>query len=121
MRCRRAGCLITATRRARTAEAVFKGGGRICPAIMHGQSLILYYEGVEMDAMKPRHGRPVRSMMMQKVGDRDKDMVSVKGIAFCVNANPMSDRQQMVIEWDEETSIENSEQRGCDETFLGEH
>ena len=78
-----------------------QGGGMICPAIMHGQSLILYYEGIEIDAMKPRHGLPVRSMMMQKVGDRDKDMVSVKGIAFCVDANPMSDRQQMVIEWDE--------------------
>lgn len=39
--------------------------------------------------------------MMQKVGDRDKDMVSVKDIAFCVNANPMSDRQQMVIEYEE--------------------
>lgn len=51
----------------------------------------------------------MRRLMMQKVGDRDKDMVSVKGIAFCVNANPMSDRQQMVIEWDEE---EDTSQRG---------
>ena len=37
-------------------------------------------------------------VMMQKVGDRDKPTTSVKEIAFCVNANPMSDRMQMVVE-----------------------
>ena len=35
---------------------------------------------------------------MQKVGDRDRPMISVKDFAFCVNANPMSDRQQLVLE-----------------------
>ena len=35
---------------------------------------------------------------MQKVGDRDKPTISIKEIAFCINANPMSDRQQLVIE-----------------------
>lgn len=36
--------------------------------------------------------------IMQKVGDRDRPMISVKDFAFCVNANPMSDRQQLVLE-----------------------
>ena len=35
---------------------------------------------------------------MQKVGDRDNATISIKDYAFCVNANPMSDRQQLVIE-----------------------
>ena len=35
---------------------------------------------------------------MQKVGDRDNPTISIKEIAFCINANPMSDRQQLVIE-----------------------
>ena len=36
--------------------------------------------------------------MIQKVGDRDNPSLSVKDYAFCINANPMSDRQQMVVE-----------------------
>lgn len=36
--------------------------------------------------------------MMQKVGDRSNPTISIKDCAFCVNANPMSDRQQFVIE-----------------------
>ena len=36
--------------------------------------------------------------MIQKVGDRDRPMISIKEFAFCVNANPMSDRQQLVVE-----------------------
>ena len=36
--------------------------------------------------------------MIQKVGDRDKAALSIKDYAFCVNANPMSDRQQLVVE-----------------------
>ena len=59
---------------------------------------------------------PMRRLIMQKVGDRDKDMVSVKGIAFCVNANPMSDRQQMVIEY-EPVQVDDSASDGqglCD-------
>lgn len=63
----------------------------------YGASAVIEWE---MDAAVPRHGEPMRRLIMQKVGDRDKDMVSVKGIAFCVNANPMSDRQQMVIEYE---------------------
>ena len=35
---------------------------------------------------------------MQKVGDRDNPTISIKEIAFCINANPMSDRQQLVVE-----------------------
>lgn len=35
---------------------------------------------------------------MQKVGDRDKPYISIKNEAFCINANPMSDRQQLVVE-----------------------
>jgi len=38
--------------------------------------------------------------MIQKVGDRDNPMISIKDYAFCVNANPMSDRQQFVVEYD---------------------
>lgn len=37
-------------------------------------------------------------LIMQKVGDRDKPSISIKDYAFCVPANPMSDRQQLVIE-----------------------
>ena len=40
--------------------------------------------------------------IMQKVGDRDNPSISIKDVAFCVNANPMSDRQQIVVEVDEE-------------------
>ena len=31
-------------------------------------------------------------MMIEKVGDRDDPRFSIKDYAFCVNANPMSDR-----------------------------
>lgn len=40
-------------------------------------------------------------MIIQKVGDRDKSAVSIKEHAFCVSANPMSDRQQFVVEIEE--------------------
>jgi hypothetical protein len=36
--------------------------------------------------------------IMQKVGDRDNPSLSIKDYAFCVPANPMSDRQQLVVE-----------------------
>lgn len=39
-----------------------------------------------------------RYKIIQKVGDRDKPTLSIKDHAFCVNANPMSDRQQLVVE-----------------------
>ena len=39
--------------------------------------------------------------MIQKVGDRDNPTISIKDYAFCVNANPMSDRQQFVLEYEE--------------------
>ena len=35
--------------------------------------------------------------MIQLVGDRDNPQLSQKDYAFCVNANPMSDRFQMVL------------------------
>ncbi|MBR6275952.1 MAG: hypothetical protein IKR31_03335 [Prevotella sp.] len=34
---------------------------------------------------------------MQLVGDRDKPSVSIKPWAFCICANPMSDRGQVVL------------------------
>ena len=40
--------------------------------------------------------------MIQKVGDRDNPSLSIKDIAFTINANPMSDRLQKVIEVYEE-------------------
>lgn len=40
--------------------------------------------------------------MIQKVGDRDTPSLSIKDIAFTINANPMSDRLQKVIEVYEE-------------------
>jgi len=36
--------------------------------------------------------------IIQKVGDRDRPTISVKDVAFTVNANPMSDREQLVVE-----------------------
>lgn len=35
--------------------------------------------------------------MIQLVGDRDKPSLSIKHYAFSVCANPMSDRNQMVL------------------------
>lgn len=49
--------------------------------------------------------------MMQRVGDRDKVCWSVKDIAFTIPANPMSDRVQMVI-WYEDRSNDMPEQQG---------
>ena len=40
--------------------------------------------------------------MIQKVGDRDNPTISIKDYAFCINANPMSDRQQFVLEYEEQ-------------------
>ena len=34
---------------------------------------------------------------IQLVGDRDKPIVSIKDQAFCICANPMSDRGQLII------------------------
>lgn len=49
-------------------------------------------------------------MMIQRVGDRDKESWSVKGYAFTVPANPMSDRIQMVVEiYDEDSGIQHKE------------
>lgn len=42
--------------------------------------------------------------IIQRVGDRDKVMWSVKDIAFTFPANPMSDRVQLVVEVYEEDS-----------------
>ena len=39
--------------------------------------------------------------MIQRVGDRDKVSWSIKDIAFTIPANPMSDRVQMVLEYEE--------------------
>lgn len=40
----------------------------------------------------------MKVMMIQRVGDRDKESWSVKDYAFTIPANPMSDRVQLVIE-----------------------
>lgn len=45
---------------------------------------------------------------MQKVGDRNKPAISIKDFAFCINANPMSDRRQFVIEFNNDIIIEKS-------------
>ena len=50
--------------------------------------------------------------MLQRVGDRDKVEWSVKDYAFTVNANPMSDRVQMVIEIYENRPDDMPEQQG---------
>lgn len=42
-----------------------------------------------------------RYRIYQYVGDRARPTISVKDIAFCLAANPMSDRIQRVIEIDE--------------------
>jgi hypothetical protein len=35
--------------------------------------------------------------VIQRVGDRDKELWSVRDYAFTIPANPMSDRVQMVV------------------------
>lgn len=50
--------------------------------------------------------------MLQRVGDRDKVEWSVKDYAFTVNANPMSDRVQMVIEIYEDRQDDLPQQQG---------
>ena len=50
--------------------------------------------------------------MIQKVGDKDNLSISIKNIAFTINANPMSDRLQKVIEvYEEEILRSEQEQR----------
>ena len=39
----------------------------------------------------------MRISVIQKVGDRDKEMWSIKDYAFTIPANPMSDRVQMIV------------------------
>ena len=41
---------------------------------------------------------PGESLMIQRVGDRDKIAFSIKPYAFTIASNPMSDRLQKVIE-----------------------
>lgn len=46
--------------------------------------------------------------MMERVGDRGGQGISIKPIAFTVPANPMSDRTQLVLEtYEEETDSNN--------------
>lgn len=44
--------------------------------------------------------------MIQRVGNRNAPSLSIKPYAFTIPANPMSDRIQMVIEY-EETTFKN--------------
>ena len=39
--------------------------------------------------------------MIQRVGDRDNPMLSIRDYAFTIPANPMSDRVQMVVEYED--------------------
>ena len=41
--------------------------------------------------------KPSRYLICELVGDRDKPRISIKDFAFCVPANPMSDRVQKAI------------------------
>lgn len=51
--------------------------------------------------------------MIQKVGDRDNPSLSIKDIAFTINANPMSDRLQKVIEvYEEDKQIRSKPVKG---------
>lgn len=51
--------------------------------------------------------------MIQKVGDRDNPSLSIKDIAFTINANPMSDRLQKVIEvYEKDTQIRSEQEQG---------
>lgn len=43
-------------------------------------------------------------IITQMVGDRGQGYYSFKDIAFCIPANPMSDRGQLVIEYETTTS-----------------
>ena len=42
----------------------------------------------------------IKYMIMQMVGDRGNGYFSFKEIAFCIPSNPMSDRGQLVIEYE---------------------
>lgn len=50
--------------------------------------------------------------MIQKVGDRDNASLSIKDVAFTINANPMSDRLQKVIEVYEEEILRSEQEQG---------
>lgn len=39
----------------------------------------------------------MRIKVIQRMGDRDKEVWSVKDIAFTIPANPMSDRVQLIV------------------------
>lgn len=52
-------------------------------------------------------------MVIQRVGDRDKTCWSIKDIAFTINANPMSDRVQLVLEiYEKDGSIRGIQDKG---------
>ena len=70
----------------------------------------------------------MRELKTRRILGYSRDSDKGREVTHHINdiANAVCVARQMnttiyVIEWDEETSIENSEQRGCDETFLGEH
>jgi len=57
------------------------------------------WEGNYLEVQAPK--------ILQLVGDRDKPSVSVKDEAFCLPSNPMSDRQQVVVEHKKKPYIQN--------------
>lgn len=51
-------------------------------------------------AIKAGGGTGNLPKVIELVGDRDNPSLSVKDIAFTIPANPMSDRQQLVMEYE---------------------
>ena len=52
--------------------------------------------------LEPKIVRVYEDRIYNLVGDRDRPRISIKDIAFTIATNPMSDRDQRVIEIDEE-------------------
>jgi hypothetical protein len=59
-------------------------------------------------------------LAIQRVGDRDKVCWSIKEYAFTINANPMSDRKQLILEIyeDDRMCIEGKRRRVGQEGLL---
>lgn len=51
-------------------------------------------------------------LIIQRVGDRDKEAYSIKPYAFTIPSNPMSDRIQKVIEICYERDIRSKQEQG---------
>lgn len=56
-------------------------------------------------AIKAGGGTGNLPKVIELVGDRDNPSFSVKDIAFTIPSNPMSDRQQLVLEYESATAF----------------